>query len=222
MTSNLFRAWLLFFPFFLLAMPLNGCGRLPRIIVVKDPLTVEEHLKLGVIYESRGETGLAIKEYKRALSIGRGNPDALFFLGNAYFSKNELKKAGSFYKKALDKAGRDFQKKGLLNNNLAWVYIREGSRLEEAERLSKEAIELDATNSPIYLDTLGVIYTAMREYALAEQVLLESIRKAPTEDHLLLSEALMHLSEVYKALGLDDKAIEAIKKADEHRQDNKD
>ncbi len=43
----------------------SGCS-LPRIIVLKDPLSPEEHLNLGVVYEKEGEFDNAIKEYLKA------------------------------------------------------------------------------------------------------------------------------------------------------------
>lgn len=43
----------------------SGCS-LPRVIVLKDSLTPEEHLTLGIAYEKRGELAPAIKEYKLA------------------------------------------------------------------------------------------------------------------------------------------------------------
>lgn len=217
MTFNPFRTWLFSFSLLLMYISLAGCGSLPRIIIVKDPLTIEERLRLGSIYESRGELDNAIEEYQKALSIDKRDPEALFFLGNAYFSKNDLKKSEFFYKKALD-AGDEYQKKGMVYNNLAWIYIKRNLRLEEAERLSKKAIILDPANSPIYLDTLGVIYITMKEYARAEQVLLESLEQTSSaEDQALLSETLTHLSEVYRAMGLDEKAKEAIERANEHK-----
>ncbi|MEN6466234.1 MAG: hypothetical protein ABFD62_13750, partial [Syntrophaceae bacterium] len=39
---------------------------MPRIIVLKDPLTPEEHLDLGYAYEQKKEYEMAIKEYEAA------------------------------------------------------------------------------------------------------------------------------------------------------------
>ncbi|HYA03901.1 MAG TPA: hypothetical protein VEI04_12385, partial [Syntrophobacteria bacterium] len=44
---------------------LCGCS-LPHIVVLGDPLSPEEHLKLGMAYESKAEYDLAAAEYKAA------------------------------------------------------------------------------------------------------------------------------------------------------------
>ena len=59
-------------------LSLMGCS-LPRIIILKDPLTAEEHLNLGVAYEKQGEFEPAIKEYKAA---AKKLPRAYLYLGN--------------------------------------------------------------------------------------------------------------------------------------------
>ena len=50
---------------FLLSLLLaGGCSRIPRIIVLSDPLTAAEHVELGVAYERKGEVDLARREYE--------------------------------------------------------------------------------------------------------------------------------------------------------------
>jgi tetratricopeptide (TPR) repeat protein len=75
----------------------SGCS-LPRIIILKDPLTPEEHLNLGVAYEKQREFEPAIKEYTTA---AKKLPRAYLYLGNVYFQKKELGKAEAYYRKAI-------------------------------------------------------------------------------------------------------------------------
>jgi tetratricopeptide (TPR) repeat protein len=124
----------------------SGCS-FPKIIILKDPLTPEEHLNLGVAYERRGEFDLAIKEYQRA---AKRLPLALLYLGNAYFLKNQWKEAEGYYRKAIDKDPKNAD----AYNNLAWLYYSRGENLDEAEALSQKALELDPSRSSIYRDTL--------------------------------------------------------------------
>jgi len=129
----------------------SGCAfRIPQIIVIDDPLGPEEHINLGVAYETKGEYDDAIREYKAA---SKSLPVAYLYLGNVYFLKNELSEAERYYKKAIkkDKGNADSY------NNLAWLYYIKGENLDEAESLVSRAMELDPSKRDMYQDTLGKI-----------------------------------------------------------------
>jgi len=125
---------------------LLGCA-FPRIIVLDDPLSPEEHLNLGVTYEKKGELDNALKEYQVA---SKKLPVAYLYMGNIYFQKNEFDKAESCYKKAINKDSENAD----AHNNLAWLYFIERKNLDEAERLVLKAIELNPAKKNIYQDTL--------------------------------------------------------------------
>jgi tetratricopeptide (TPR) repeat protein len=127
----------------------SGCS-LPRIIVLKDPLSPEEHLNLGVVYEKEGEFDNAIKEYLKA---AKKLPIAYLYLGNAYFQKNDWVEAEEYYKKAIMKDPNNSD----AYNNLAWLYCTKGENLDEAENLALKAIELNPSKENIYKDTLDKI-----------------------------------------------------------------
>ena len=121
-----------------------------KIVTLKDPLTPEEHLNLGVAYERNGEFDHAIREYKLAskkLSL------ADFYLGNAYFLKNDLEAAENYYKKAMKKDPENAD----TYNNLAWLYYTSGKNLDKGEKMALKAIELNPAKKTIYLDTLEKI-----------------------------------------------------------------
>jgi len=126
-----------------------GCS-LPRITILKDPLTPEEHLNLGVAYEKKGELDQAIAEYRLA---AKKLPLAYLYLGNAYFQKKEWVEAERSYKKAIDKNPKNAD----AHNNLAWLYYLRHVNLDLAERLALKAIELDPSKENIYKDTLEKI-----------------------------------------------------------------
>lgn len=152
MTQRIFNKQTLW-PFLILSMIslsfLSGCSSF-KIIVLKDPLTPEEHLNLGVAYERKGQFDHAIKEYQLA---SKKIPIAYLYLGNAHFQKNEFSKAEKYYKQAIKKAPENAD----AYNNLAWLYYTKRQHLEEGERFALKAIELNPAKQDIYKDTLEKI-----------------------------------------------------------------
>jgi tetratricopeptide (TPR) repeat protein len=125
---------------------LLGCS-LPRIIILKDPLTPEEHLNLGVAYEKKGDLDHAITEYKIA---AKKLPLAYLYIGNVYFQKKEWVEAERCYKKAIEKDPKNPD----AHNNLAWLYYTKHENLDLAESLVLKAIELNPSKGEIYKHTL--------------------------------------------------------------------
>jgi tetratricopeptide (TPR) repeat protein len=119
---------------------LSACS-FPRIIIIKDPLTPEEHINLGVAYEKEGELDQAIKEYRLA---AKKLPIAYLYLGNAHFEKEEWADAETYYKKAIKKDPQQAD----AYNNLAWLYCIRGKNLDHAENLALKAIELNSSKEP--------------------------------------------------------------------------
>ncbi len=130
-------------------LSLMGCS-LPRIIILKDPLTPEEHLNLGVSYEKQGELDAAIKEYKLG---AKKLPLGYLYLGNAYFQKREFDEAEEYYRKAIKGQPGNADAR----NNLAWLYYTKKEKLDQAEALALEALELNPAKENVYQDTLDKI-----------------------------------------------------------------
>lgn len=137
------------FVHFILCAILSGCS-LPRVIVLKDPLSPEEHLNLGVAYERQGNLEAAIREYELAAP---GIPRAYLYLGNSYFQKKDWRKAEAYYRRAIQEEPGNAD----AFNNLAWLYYTIAENLEEAEELARQAIELNPEKAEIYRDTLEKI-----------------------------------------------------------------
>jgi tetratricopeptide (TPR) repeat protein len=150
---------------FLIFMP--SCS-LPRIVILDDPLSPEEHINLGVAYEHQGLFDEAIDEYNKA---SKKVPLAYLYLANAYMQKNDFANAERYYKKAI----KENPDSSDAYNNLAWLYyIRakdslniENKRelLKKAEGLSSKAIEINPTNEN-YIDTFNKIRELISENEL--------------------------------------------------------
>lgn len=191
---------------------LPSCTPLPKIIVLHDPLTLEEHLSLGLSYEFKGEFDLALQEYSKAFRKDKKDYRSLFYLGNVHYKKKGYEEAERFYRKALRLAPDN----GDIHNNLAWVFI-DTAKLEKAKGEISRALAIK--RDPFYLDTLANIYVKMGSYAEAVGVLKEAVEITPPEDTELLYSGYDLLRELYETLGMDDAAREAREKAEEYREE---
>lgn len=132
----------------------SSCS-LPRIHILKDPLTPQEHLNLGVTYEKQGDFENAIKQYKLAAPK---IPQGYLFLGNVYFQQGDLDQAEEFYRQVMEEEPENAD----ALNNLAWLYYTKRENLDEAEKLAVRAMELNPAKKKIYLDTLEKIREVKR------------------------------------------------------------
>jgi len=186
---------------------LSGCS-LPRIIVLHDPLSAGEHDNLGRIYESQGKYDLALEQYREALKQDKKHVPSLLLLGDLSYRTKDYAGAESAFTQVL----RLDPKNGDAYNNLAWVYIQTGSKLEKARELINHALIVSPDHRPYYLDTLGVLLLKLGNAGDAIAALNESLSTLPKERRDLLAEAQGHLAEAYKATGDEDKYQEALQR----------
>jgi tetratricopeptide (TPR) repeat protein len=140
-----------------------GCSWLPKVHLISDPLTKEEHLTLALNYESNGEYEIAEREYKAAVPLGL----AYLGLGNVLYQKGEVQAALVNYRRAWQ-----VEKIPSAANNLAWVLLLEvgpkGGDLSEALEMATlavsraEELALDQTLINNYRSTLRQIEQAVK------------------------------------------------------------
>jgi tetratricopeptide (TPR) repeat protein len=127
-----------------------------------DPLSADDHFRLGAAFEAHDLPADALKHYTRAAKLAPDNAEVWVALGNLKFRKGDYAAAEDDYQRALDKspfhAGAQ--------NNLALTYLAQNKKLKEAELLAKAALRQNSALRPYVLDTLSNIYA--REGRLPE------------------------------------------------------
>lgn len=179
------------------ALALTGCAGLRGS--VNDPLSADEHMRLGSSYEDQNRREAAAKEYAAALRKQKDYLPALMALGNVAFQDGDLIEAEIYYRKVIklvpEHAGA--------NNNLAMVFLVRGSRLDTAEELAKTALKNSGPFRPYVLDTLANVYMREGRYADAKQVLDEADAACSPGNRLLRD----HLSQSRRQLDAFSKAL---------------
>jgi len=213
-----------FLPFLLVLLLAGGCSRIPKIIVLEDPLTAAEHVELGVAYERKGELDLAQREYERALRKDGKFYRARVNLGNIFLSKKEYGKAREEYLLALELRPGDAE----ATNNLSWAAIFSGEGIEEALARMESVVSAPSATpigstpparsskwgapggrQPILLDTLGVLR-------------MHANRPAEAEDAFTLAETLCREAGAVPRDGVNGDAPcpeEVLREIEDHRRE---
>ena len=157
----------------------SACSDLPRIRVLHDPLSPEEHVTLGLSYEIEGRPELAMREYDGALSQRRGYAPALIGLGNLAFARGALTEAEAYFLQALAVAPEDPG----ANNNLAMLYLVRGENVNEAEQLAGRALAQGGPLQPYVLDTMARIYVRQGRHREALEALNNAEALVPANNH---------------------------------------
>jgi Tfp pilus assembly protein PilF len=183
----------------------GGCSRIPRIIVLSDPLTATEHVELGVAYERKGELDLARREYERALEKDGKFYRARVNLGNIFLAKKEFGKAREEYLLALELRPGDAE----ATNNLSWAAIFSGEGIDEALARMESVVSGFGGRRPTLLDTLGVLR-------------MRANRPGEAEEAFALAETLCRQAGVAPREGVNDDGPcpeEVLREIEDHRKE---
>ncbi|HSO56562.1 MAG TPA: tetratricopeptide repeat protein [Candidatus Nanopelagicales bacterium] len=199
------RSWRRVLPLLLAFLLAGGCSRLPKVIVLEDPLTAAEHVELGVAYERKGELDLARREYERALRMDRTFYRARVNLGNVFLAKKEYGQAREEYLRALDLRPGDAE----ATNNLSWAAIFSGEGIDEALARTETVVSAPGGRRPALLDTLGVLR-------------MRANRPGEAEEAFALAETLCRHAGPAPREGLKEEEAcpeEALREIEEHRRE---
>ncbi len=160
-----------------LAGLLAGCAHLPVLSVPGDPLSAEEHTRLGASYGAQGLRKEAAAQYEAALKKEPAYVPAWMAFGNASFDAGDLKSAERSFRRVL----RLSPHHAGAGNNLAMVYLARDADLAEAERLAQEALAQDGQLKPYILDTLANIHLKQKRYPEARAASDQALAAAPDD-----------------------------------------
>jgi tetratricopeptide (TPR) repeat protein len=113
-------------------------------------------LRRAVALEGEGRIDDAAALYRQVVEVRPDSVRAWVDLGNAEAALRRADEAERAYRRALEVAPDDRD----ALNNLAWLLLEEGTRLEEAESLAARAASRAGTDRPLAQDTLGRIQLA--------------------------------------------------------------
>lgn len=134
-------------------------------------------LGYGVALEEAGRTGEAATLYRGLLERGPESPRVWTNLGNAEAAQGNAERAEEAYRRALelDPAHRDAL------NNLAWLLLEEGARLDEAAELARRAVETGGPDPHLALDTLARVHAARGRCQEAADAFAHALAGAPPD-----------------------------------------
>ncbi|HSE57556.1 MAG TPA: tetratricopeptide repeat protein [Nitrospiraceae bacterium] len=152
----------------------SACSWVPRPLITHDPLTSEEHLALGQAYLAKALYPLAKEEFLKSLARDPQNLSAHMELGNLAYEAGAFEEAGEHFQAVLK---MDTGHAGA-SNNLAMVYLAQGSHRNEIESLARRASDGSAVLRPYALHTLATLYLEQGRHEEAAQTLEEADRLA--------------------------------------------
>jgi tetratricopeptide (TPR) repeat protein len=172
-----------------------------------------EVLMMGHKYDkAESECLELLKEIKTAEEVRR----VRYVLSNVYTSTKAYEKSEEQLRAILESDPSD----ATANNDLGYILADQNKQLDEAERLIRRALELDALERPAgesesapnaaYIDSLGWVQYRKGQFAEARRA-LEQASSLPegAADPVVWD----HLGDVYLALGLPEQARGAWEKA---------
>ncbi len=154
---------------FVAVVALAGCA-LPRIVILHDPLTAEEHWKLGLSYQRAGEPTRASEEFTAGLRKDGNDPRLWLSVGYLHQIEGRTDAAEAAYRRTLQLQPDN----ALANNNLAWLLADRGAYLDAAEGYARRAVAADPARAAAYLDTLAVVFLKAGRIADAEQAIKQA------------------------------------------------
>ena len=171
----------------------------------RTPHQTALRLHLVSLYLTQKKYTAAIEQCQQVLKADPASFTAQFQLARSYELMGNRDQAIAAYRQIL-RLQPDLHE---VLNNLAYIYARSGTNLNEALRLAQKA-DKSARNHPTVLDTLGFIYYQRREYDKALKYLTQAKELSKARPS---ATGLYHLALVYNQKGMKEAAAAEITEA---------
>ena len=145
------------------------------LLRVRRPGGGSEELARAVTLEKAGRRAEARDAYRRVVEANPTSVRAFTNLGNVEAALGNPREAETAYRKAATIAPGDRD----ALNNLAWLLLEEGTRLEEAETLAANAAAQPGPERPLAQDTLGRVQLARGRCEDALRTFGEALAASP-------------------------------------------
>ena len=168
-----------------------------------DKQNLTGFIMLAQVEQSLGDAPGAIGHYKQALAIAPSNAGLYTTLGTLYESQGNWQEAQTLYQRALAIQPEE----PLAANNLAYIMLEHGGNVTVALTLAQTA-RRGFPNIANSADTLGWAYYQNAAYSLAEPLLEEAVKGAPSN-----AGYRYHLGMIYQKLNDSKRARIELEKS---------
>ncbi|CAN5190577.1 hypothetical protein BH09SUM1_BH09SUM1_06990 [soil metagenome] len=177
-----------------------------RVFGASKPIDTQE-LRASV-YRARGEMDRALPILRKLAEENTTNDDLKFELASTAGEAEDRATAEKYYRQIIDRgavADNKYYETAL--NNLGYMFADKGERLDEAEKLTQQALAI-SPNAGYILDSVGWVYFKKGDYANARKYLERAVRFSGGD-----GEVLSNLGQVYEEMGEKELAKGAYERA---------
>jgi tetratricopeptide (TPR) repeat protein len=147
-----------------------------RTLSSQVPNSIDPQIELAEVFQLKGDIHDSIVTLQRAAVLQPKDPRPGIMLPFLLESENRAQEAKQVARRALAARPKD----PIAMNNLAYLLAETGDSLDEAVKLSHEAVK-QAPNNPIFLDTLGFVYLKRDQNDDALDIFDHLIRRYPDD-----------------------------------------
>lgn len=185
---------------------LGTLNNIVREFSVEQP--VETKLLRARIYVEQGDASRAVGILRQLLDESPDHEEVKFQLALAASELNDIDTAERYYKELINRGPPETNSYyEISSNNLGYMFARNDIRLDEAEKLVRQALGANPTAAYI-LDSLGWVYYKKGEYGKAREYLERAAELAVGD-----AEIHSNLGQLYETIGEERLAKERYEQA---------